>query len=339
MSNQVTLNKREEYRTEVNNYGGAKPKFRGKNKNVIDFEWDKISTDGKGNVLSMPLLPDKECFGKVEYVLRHGTKSPEPKPIKGRMIDIETRCTRCLKKTPNTHASCNSLVRERITQNPKIELALKEWHADVKIQKQNPNRYDPIHTDPTRKFVGDILGAKWTAFKIAIIDHGRFTNANDEELKHEFERTEIARRREDARRQRLARELKRAELKMQGRPPSKEFQEAAWMTCKLRTEQLKLARKIPGISFKISKMTDSGCELVSYAWYYKLFCEQMGKPCKAGSMARWLIDEGMCGNRSYATLKSRLGDDIKKAEMIDAAVYGDIWPEFDPDYDLQIPVK
>ena len=90
-----------------------------------------------------------------------------------------------------------------------------------------------------------------------------------------------------------------------------------------------------GVKRQISTITDQACELTAYAWYYSELLGFRSLPIKPGSMATWLLENGLAPDQSYDNLKGRLKRDIERAQEIEKGVYGDIWQPFDPDADLE----
>lgn len=325
----------ETYSAEVRNFASFKPEFSENNKHNTDIPWSEILTDGLGNVLDMPYLPTKRCFGRIEYSLRHHADKPDRKKIKGSLKERHSRCSRCHLKTPNTAKSCGLLVRERILESDQIRQAVIEWDAEV--QKEKASTSNPrarIHEDKTAMYVGK-LSAAWGNVRDAVINEGPFADSNNQKrLKVEADRKRRNLEADTKRKGRERREArKQAQKKLQ--IPPQQFQDAAWREAILRQNQLKAARNVNGMPVSIKRMTDFGCEMAALSWYYKIICEQMGKPVKAGSMAQWLCDTQLNSGRSYATLNARLGGDIAKAHDIETCRYGTIWVPFDPDSDLE----
>ncbi|WP_430414271.1 hypothetical protein [Parasphingorhabdus sp.] len=326
-----SFNDEEDYRAEVFNFGGLKPDFAINNRNDDIIDWTDVHTDGKGNVKSMPLLRSKLCFGRIEYLVRHG--HPEQKPVnKGPYQGTkETKCNRCPAKTKE---GCHKLVAERIARNPNINLAYNKWLEAGKKADNDPNPQSRAHKRYNR-FDGPIFGELWDNVLDAISDHGPFTNSNDDAVRDEIYAKRERKRVAAAKKKREVRRVKRLECKSEQQVPPKQFSDAAWDECNKRSAQLKAARKLPKVHSRIAKLTDEGCDFTALAWYYEIMQTAMGEKTKPGSMAKWLTEETAyhCG-KSYDTLKDRLRHDLKRARDIDAGKFGNIWQEFDPDADL-----
>ena len=312
------------YLDEVNNFGGAKPDFAFNNLNEIHIHWKDVETDGKGNVLKMPLLTSKLCFGRIEYRIRHGHKnSRKPNP----RYKAVPKCSRC---PPSTVHSCDQLVAERIKSSPEITEAVLKWKAACNKAESDmdPHAYGKHYWE---RFTNDPFGYLWQGIRHSIVNHGRFSNSNDNAVKEQIEETARRKREKHAEDMRKRRKRERKERQKKNQPPPEFFVHAAWDECLKRTDQLKAARSVSGMSRQISTLNDQGCELTAYAWYYAELHGFRELEVKPGSMARWLIEVDLAPGQSYDNLKGRLKRDLARAREIDNGVYGDIWQRFDPD--------
>lgn len=217
-----------------------------------------------------------------------------------------------------------------------IKASLSKWKQACDKAMKEP---DPDHPDKFRpnQFVGPQFGRLWTAVKIAIIDSGRFANSNDQAVIDEIELKRERQRVKQAKKMRSRRRTERLEHQAQRKLPPQQYQKAAWDECELRAGQLMTARNHASVPRSIKRLSNFGCEMTAYAWYYRTLVEFQGEPVRAGTMARWMVDEAyLSQGRSYETLKDRLREDIKRAAKIEAGAYGVIWNDFDPDEDLDL---
>ncbi|MEP1422794.1 MAG: hypothetical protein ABJK59_13585 [Erythrobacter sp.] len=322
------------YKKEVENFGGDQPKFDFRNKNETDVSWSDVKTDGQGNVIQMPLLKSKQCFGRIEYRMRHEKADAEKMLLRGKMVPSETRCDRCRVKTKMTEESCGLLIRERIKSDPGILGALKNWRRAVDKAMADPIE-KKVYSPRSSLFSRDQFGHLWQDVLDAIARRGRFANSNDEAVLVQIEEAKRRERKKRADKMRAKREAERRELRARQQPPPRKFVKAAWDECLKRRDQLMAARGAAGIGRQISRIADQACELTAYAWYYSELLGFRSLPIKPGSMAKWLVENELAPGQSYENLKVRLKRDIERAREIEEGVYGHIWQPFDPDADLE----
>lgn len=333
MDNAQSFNEQTNYRTEVHNFGGKKPTFTINNLNEDNIDWSYITTDGQGNVLSMPLLRSKLCFGRIEYLFRHGHKD-QPLVNQGpRMAAKPTKCSRC---PSMTKTSCQKLVAERVHADENIKAAMRDWRNAGQEADNDPNMQNRAKLRYNR-FDGPIFANLWGNCLEAIAERGPFSNSNDAATRDEIIDKAERKRIRDAKRQQSKRRIERLERQAARVEPPIQFTRAAERERDRRITQLMAARKLPKIHPRVSKLTDEGCELTGYAWYYETMQTAMGEKTKAGTMAKWLVeDEGLDHGKPYDTMKDRLRHDLARARAIEAGKLGDIWQEFNPDADLDL---
>lgn len=316
-----------EYLKEVDNFGGFKPEFEYNNLNVIHIHWRDVQTDGKGNVLDMPLLKSKQCFGRIEYRVRHGHEDSR-KPIPGRPdVKNEPKCSRC---PISTKDSCDRLVAERIKSSPEIKVAMLAWRAACEDVENEPEPFvrGKIYHE---RFTGDPFGYLWQAVRFSIVNHGRFESSNDNAVEQQIKEARCRRRQNQAKSMRALRGKRRAELKAKQGPPPEEFVEAAWDECLKRTAQLFAARDSTSAPRQLARLNDQGCELTAYAWFWAEICKFQWLPFRPAKLAAWLLEHDLAPGQTKANLKTRLKRDLERAVEIEANVYGAVWQRFDPD--------
>lgn len=320
-----------EYRKEVDNFGGAKPDFAFNNQNVIQINWSDVKTDGKGNVLDMPLLTSKLCFGRIEFRFRHERPDRETTNYNGKEVKSTNRCIRC---PASTKHSCKMLIAERVASDPVILETLQNWKSEVDKVMADPFPQHPQKIR-SRQFVGDPFGYLWQSVRYAIVNRGRFENSNDKAVKEQIEEVKRRDREKQMLKMRARREEERRELQAKQEPPPTRFVKAAWDECFKRKSQLLAARKVERIPRQISTLTDQGCELTAYAWYYGELVGFQDLQVQPGKLARWLVESDLAPGQSIANLKTRLKRDSERAQEIEKGIYGHIWQPFDPDADLE----
>lgn len=333
MNNKNTFNTHSNYHDEVYNFGGSKPDFSINNSNVDNINWNDITTDGKGNVINMPLLHSKLCFGRIEYLIRHGHKD---QPLVKQGPKKAPKRIKCEKCPAFTKDSCKKLVAERMNADIEIKNAFIEWFKAGKKADNDPN---PQKSTKKRynRFYGPVFGELWDNCLKAVSNRGPFENSNDEAMRNEIDDKKERKRVRDAKKKRVKRNQERLKRKAERLEPPSQFIRVAWDECNKRSAQLMAAKKFAKANPRISRLTDEGCDFTALAWYYETLQDAMGERAKAGTMAKWLIqDTEYHRGKSYDTLKDRLRHDLIRARDIEAGKFGNIWQKFDPDADLDL---
>lgn len=190
-----------QYIDEVRKFGGPKPyegdEGRTNLSHEVKFFPADVKTDGKGNIIDMPLLTRKPCFGRPE---RHFRAMPdnqraaalENPSLRDMMLFIPggTPCERC-----PVYDACETVVFERIDSVPELGTRLNEW----------AQASDPLQGE--KRFVISPARETWAAFLEAIISGGGWSSVNDARVAaavHEAKEKRDENRRTAARRKRQA---------------------------------------------------------------------------------------------------------------------------------------
>ena len=163
------------YVSEVRRFGGPNHNTDslGNRKNLShsdDIDPRHVKTDGLGNVIAMPLVRNKSCFGRPERILRglFGGKPWIAEDGSRRMGG--TTCSTCEGRSLGTFLACNDVIAERIASSADVERACVEW-IDGTGRQFGPSCF--LGSDKHR----------WEAFLVAIENHGGWSNINDEQVK------------------------------------------------------------------------------------------------------------------------------------------------------------
>lgn len=289
------------------------------------FAWSDVQTDGLGNVLSMPLLRGKPCFGLPQVFIRHGKSTRMVTNAYCKRVESKThRCGRC-----PIRESCSNLVGERLKSDRSISAALLTWHRYCAQQHNSVPTYS------------NTAGRKWQAFLQALADRGPFANSNDQKLadwneRDKKDRVEKWRRDKVRQRQRL-----RTKSKSEGMAPPAQFEDEAKCGRDDRywdlLEVAGSSEMPPSISKIAAKDAETTAAVTADAWLGRLLISASGGDPNPGAVASWMIQQGRAHGKSYAVLKARLKRDLARADLLEALDVCPSWRPFDPDADLDLP--
>lgn len=306
------------YTVDVRRFGGEKPfvdedgrRFNLKHK--TSFEPDAVQTDGNGNIVDMPLLADKQCFGRPERFLRGAHESATP-PYSGRNKTHEWRLTRC-QRCP-VMRECSDVVTERIESSSAVGNAFTTWD-------------DATEGMPGKERFKRRAGRLWDAFLRAIEGHGGWTNVNDKRLA-EHEVAEAFRRKDKQKRQR-AEARKRARDRRRGVAPriTYEFLVAVEAERSRRLQILLDLRGKPYAPRWITRLSPEGCERTADVWAAMKKLERAGERVTGKAVADHLIKVGRDQGASPDSLKTRVYKDFDRIFDLERDHAGvTIWPAF-----------
>ena len=306
------------YSSEVRRFGGPTPyvNCEGQKQNLdhsIKFSSEDLTTDGQGNVLDMPLLKRKPCFGRPERFVRGAWEQvPEWRNPSGQPNLRLTKCETC----PVVFA-CSDVCMERIESNPKIERAAVAWF-DATDGLADRNR-----------FAGSRNTRLWESFLRAIILQGKWSNVNDARVSaSQVQKTQDRdeKRRIDAKKKRRANRLKAPRIQ----PSTPEFEDAVNAENDRRLAVLLDLRSQSDVPRWISKLTERGCEQTVAVWRSQTTLVRAGHKATGEAIADWLLRHGQGQYAKSASLRTavyRCLERVKKLE--DTRAGNPIWAKFE----------
>lgn len=311
-----------EYEKDVFAWGSDDPWLGRKPlKHRTEFSSDEVVTDGRGNVISMPILEDKPCFGRPEvFVRQYGRK----KMIKRGTREVEVHGSRC--GSCKIGPACEKISTERINSDPQIREAFRRWSDHCRAAHGGKRVYS-----------GPIQGRMWERFKRTIADHGPWSSSNEGKLRELAE----TKKREERDRWRVnkirERAQDRAERKAEHEPPAREFIENAAEERNRRAAILEQQAGKPcthrSISRIMPKDAAATAALTADVWLANLILRSMGYKPGPGRIASQLGKWNRTGGNSYAVLKARIAADLRRIEDLEAGSKP-LWSPFNPDSDL-----
>lgn len=312
----------ESYRDAVMKGGNEKP-WKGqpnlKHADIIDP--NEVELDEVGNILDMPLLRRKPCFGRPETFLRHGDRVRRVPNKWGKLVDsMSHQCGACPQLT---WQSCAKVVMKRVVGNPGIHEALRAWQSDCDLRHSG----DRIYVEES--------GRLWGAFKQAIVDRGPFTNSNDEVL--------LERAAADARAQkakwRISKAAQREKARRKQRAdrmlPSRQFILNAVGERNERENALYAVLGMPGQHKSRSMVPEAHraatAAITANAWLIREILIESNRYAGSGTVARYMVQLGLNGSKRLAPLKARMQSDLNRGYHCEQ---DGIWSRFDRNKDL-----
>ena len=280
-----------------------------------------VELDREGNILKMPVLHRKPCFGRPETFIRHGDRVRLAKNHYGKMVQSTShQCGSC---PLLTWQSCGKVVVRRVQGNTALHVAYGLWVEDCRVRHGG-----------TPTFTGE-SGKPWGNFKKAIAARGPFSNDNERVLAiANAALAEIKRKKWQAakavQRQR-ARESKKADRQA----PSLQFVENVRDECDRRRRQLEMVlgdpKQHPSRSRVPAAKRPTTAAITANAWGVRELLRECCLPDGSGVIARKMVEHGLNEGLRLPTLKARLPADLERGAQCER---DGIWESFDPDSDL-----
>jgi hypothetical protein len=314
------------YRDEVMTWGNQNPwkRLGIRVSHKISFRADEVKRDGRGNIVGMPFLQSKPCFGRPEAFFRHGSRTKPVKLPNGRIVKgTNHQCGRC---PGGVRQACAETAWERVQSDAGVRRTFNEWHQHCHAHFGGIFTYTGTASRP------------WGAFKEAIAARGPFKNANDEKIEQwslgAEERRKAKWRREKERQRNKQRTRLRAEQKMPtiryfvNLQDERDRRAGALLSVLGATDQPKSRSRVP------KEHRDSTARITANAWAVRELFREMGREIKPGTIARHMADNGLNAGVPYPTLKARIRNDLSRADECER---DGIWRPFDPNADLKQP--
>ena len=281
-----------------------------------DINWREVVTDGLGNVIRSPLIFGKLCIGRPERRAR-GHRSGRTWTDERGLHRSETYCDRCADLSPGIYRACGVVVDERINSNPSIASSFDAWLTA-----------SGSHSGP-RCFTR-VPGERWKVFVQAIIDHGGWTNTNDDQVK-----LEALRLKEEKRQKRNATAKAARTRKRDARRGARHNNPLMYIRA-LETERDNLADIIKGLRtlsgrcpqdmLWLKNLRDENCERIADVWFSRQLLSHTGHKLTGRAIAEDMVRRGRSYGLSVISLTTRVYDDLKRiAKFEDATAGPPIW--------------
>jgi hypothetical protein len=231
----------------------------------------------------------------------------------------KTTCDTCLERSPGTFEACGIIVSERVESDPAIKAAFDKW-LDACGDDFGP-----------RCFLGARM-RQWDDFLQAIIDHGGWRNANDDQVKLEALRRKKEKvDRRSANRKRLSQTRKAARLGT-AKPITQDYLAKLQAERDRRSAHLKSLGSLSGRTKRdmlwVKMLKGRGCDRIAEVWQTRELLSRMGLEPTGQAIA-----EKMVATRRWPlkleSLRARVYDDLKRlAKLEDDTAGAPLWPEW-----------
>lgn len=304
----------EPYEKKSRRWGKRNPVAKGAQiSNSVSFERSDVKTDGKGNVISMPPLVGKPCFGIPTAHLRQGRGS-DVYVNKLRRTVNGSRCSRC-----NISDPCNSLVRERIEcvlkASAQFRVNLKEW-IDAGGGRQGG--FDGAY---------DALGDRAWRVLCYPLHEANFHNANDDEVKQYWREREA-----NAMQQRKGKYQWALRMAWKGKEKLRELFAGLDQGEQERESILRgqlASYKAPA---HVKAIPAGSVDRICSVWWAEQFCKATGEALNASRLAQVMIDWDRGEGKKHNVLRQMVATDLKRIRKLESsAKYNNgvpIWPKF-----------
>jgi len=308
----------EDYASKLKRWAQPRPLPKGvRFTNTLLFPSD-IVTDGKGNILSMPLLVRRPCFGIAPAFLFHGLKDPDPSK---RFMTSSTRCERCIARP-----ACEAVVKERLA------FAAQESSAEGDATLSDGLKaWDEAGGFESRGFDKALSKLKWQG-RAAIeqpFSRFTFTSCNDEAVGAYWD-AETERLRQKAARK-TWKELQ-ADLK-QGKGLV-ELEQLLDRAAQERELLLVAAKTSPQPPQYMNRWPVSSLERICRVWWGLQYARLRGLKTNASVIAKCLIATGRNAGVDYDKLYQYVRKDLRRIDQLTAAqseaATAPLWPHFEP---------
>jgi hypothetical protein len=303
---------------------GNKSPWKGLGYNLnhkVSFRPEEVVRDGQGNILKMPPLDRKPCFGRPETVFRHAKRTQKLKLPNGQIVDsIKHRCGSC---PAGVHGACVQTAVERVKSDPSIYQALLAWRD-----------YFYVHHNGERTYTGP-ASIFWVAFKQAVAARGPFQSSNDAEVAKLHLQKRMEQREKWTKKKRTQRQRERAHAKDSKQLPSEQFvinlNEERDRRFDALLEALGQSGQPPSRSRVQQDKREATAMITVNAWATRELQRASGNDVGPGTIARLMVENNLNAGTRLGTLKTRMPKDLKRA---DECEQDGLWKRFDPDADL-----
>jgi hypothetical protein len=299
------------------------PRLRDPDDNPINISHEEdidpslVRSDGNGHVVGSPLVWRKDCWGRPERFMRgHRMARPYLNKDGEQRLGV-TPCDRCKEKSPGTYRACASIVDERIRSSTKVTAAVDTWLTACRSRSG-------------LACFTSVRGRLWGLVLQEIIDHGGWTNVNDQQVAIEALRLDEENRKKRSTAARAHR--KRQSHAARGKPMgiTAAFLQAAGTERDRRAADLRGLRGLSGRRHQammwLKNLPDSSCDRIADVWWSREILLRRGEKVTGKAIAEHMIAHGRDYGRSCSSLTTRALDDLKRIEKFESSRAGaPIW--------------
>lgn len=288
---------------------------------TTEFKPDDVIRDGNGNILNMPVLVKKPCFGVPSAVFRHGNRDQKfTRPDGSVIYSQKHQCGSC---PEGVRSACIETAEERVNSDPEIRDALKAWLGHCDLYHGGELTY----TGPASR--------PWGALKKAIAARGPFMSANDKALQEREAQQMKDNKHKSVEQKRAQRRRARQATQSAQSVPSKQFlfnlsderdnRYYALLEVLGKPDQPPSRSKVP------ASKREATAAITANAWAVRELFSATGQQPNPTKIARYMTENGLNAGTPFETLKARIKNDLQRA---DDCSKDQLWTPFDPDSDL-----
>ena len=273
-----------------------------------------VHMDDHGNILRMPPLVNRPCFGQVTAYLRHGGNGHVFSPKTGGYHP--DRCARC----PVAEA-CAFVCEKRLSCTPAIQELYHEWKHRGGKQSSWPKSGRPGSASVVLPRLLDALKKH------------PFTSDNDGRVqKYYEERIEEHQRRERERKR--GERVKQAFLNARRGQLSPEVKQVLHEQCIWRSKRYEEVQRLPLAPLSLRKRNGGTVIFDALVWMACKRIEFRGDRPNPSSCARELQKLGLEHGRTHNALRDKTGRSLKRIGLLESTpMPGDpsgdpVWPRF-----------
>lgn len=280
------------------------------------FTRDDVRLDDRGNIVDMPLLRRKPCFGRPERYFRGISEKAFKETWIGEELfidEVPTGCQRC-----SVLKVCGEVCDSRVASDPVIAAKLEGC--------------DGIAANLAHPFRNSVLLRQWIHFAHAIKEHGGWTNVNDARVAMDDYKREEERRKK---RRKAAREKRQRDKIARGRrskfiPVTAEFCRSLDAEMARRLQILINLRSYSMSPKWISKLKEVDCEFHVNVWAARELLKRQGENYTGTAIACDM--EKRCtitGQLSSASLRNKVYRALERINKLEDDRSGNpIWDRF-----------
>lgn len=275
--------------------------YKSKKNRQCQFGYDQVITDGRGNILSRPLVrsPKLECFG-IPHDYHLGISD---RPVVWNSNGIRNERPRGCAGCP-VRPACGFVVLERTNSLPALASALSSWESTT-ARMGVKERY----AHPT-----------WTEFALLCRQH-HWTDHHDE-LLAEYKRKQADKKQAD--RKKARKDRKKSKLL----DPA--LVQAIQAERDRRAVQLKSLRLEPSAPRYVTKLDDAGCDRTADVWAEREIRERTRQPARCRAIADAMLHSPAYKHQKLPSLATRVSEAFRRIEQLERE---GIWSGF------QAPVR
>jgi len=303
MNNDLASADLEPYSAKVVRWGGATPLPRKTRCRNTKITVQDVRTDKLGNILQMPILIGRPCFGIPTALLKEKFKAARFVPALGSRVKTG-RCNRC----SSSHA-CAAVVSERLKiiaqGDPVFNRDLFKWNDAGGLQAEGFERAVSILGQPF-----------WEKFCNSIAKK-EFTSSNATHVQQHWAKLAHA---EDKRQQ----AQKRKELSAAWRNGDCWDELASRLDLLAHDRMLLLNEALDNSTAPFKRLPRVSVARICTTWWGREFCRLTGRKINPSAIATCLIEQGRNHGKSHNVLRDAVHTDLTYIDRLEAGV--GIWP-------------